>query len=346
MDANFRQAYIDSLEGTEIARMLSIALFSLTIYEYFITLDEEIKYFWKGRWTISRVLFLVNRYLSPSVIVWAVICHCIPKPSPEFCKPAIQVSLVFGNIGIGVVQAMLAARIWYLFQGSRTIQYSIVLGFVASLAASFVLLALSIENLQLISTEEIKLVFSDFQNVGCKAVRPPHIWRIFLPSLVLHTILYVLTAVRALRNRRLLKHAPIMKRLLRDGGFFYFVVFASVTLTTVFAFLTDYPKINVPAIYSNFVLAATSTAVSRVMLSIHSLAEKLGSDSAWLLTNAQLSRVGWRQGRHEGEIFVERDPAYLEFEMDSGLSRTTTGAQSFHSLLKETQVGVFNDNSW
>lgn len=30
------------------------------------------------------------------------------------------------------------------------------------------------------------------------------------------TILYILTAVRALRNRRLLKDAPVLKRLLRE----------------------------------------------------------------------------------------------------------------------------------
>jgi len=34
-----------SLEGAEVARIMSIACFSLAVYEYMITLDEEIKYF-------------------------------------------------------------------------------------------------------------------------------------------------------------------------------------------------------------------------------------------------------------------------------------------------------------
>ncbi|KAJ7847540.1 hypothetical protein B0H13DRAFT_83726 [Mycena leptocephala] len=131
---------------------------------------------------------------------------------------------------------------------------------------------------------------------GCRANRPTKFWRLWLPSLILHTLLYCLTAYRALKNRRLFKEAPILKRLVRDGGFFYFVVFISVLFTAIGSFLSQYPTVNIPAIFSNFTVVTTSIAASRVMLSIHSLAAKLGSDSAWLLNNIELSRVPWRRG--------------------------------------------------
>lgn len=53
-------------------------------------------------------------------------------------------------------------------------------------------------------------------------------------------------------------------------------------------------------------LSTTSIAVSRVVFSIHSLAAKLGADSAWLLNNLERSRVKWRTRAHEGELIVER----------------------------------------
>jgi hypothetical protein len=53
-------------------------------------------------------------------------------------------------------------------------------------------------------------------------------------------------------------------------------------------------------------LAATSIATSRIMLSIHSLASKLGSDTGWLLNHAELSRMKYRNGAHEGELIIER----------------------------------------
>ncbi|KAL0951937.1 hypothetical protein HGRIS_008589 [Hohenbuehelia grisea] len=161
-----------------------------------------------------------------------------------------------------------------------------------------------IRNLQLLPTQTAHGI------LGCRASRPKRFWRIFLPPLVLHTLLYFLTVLRALRSKQLLKDSPVLKRLLRDGGIFYFITFVSIGYTAVAAFLENVPQINIPAIYSSFVLALTSICVSRVMLSIQSLAAQLGFDTAWLLNNVDLSRVQWRHGEREGELIVDLDSAY------------------------------------
>ncbi|KAF9012072.1 hypothetical protein BDQ17DRAFT_1233336, partial [Cyathus striatus] len=33
------------------------------LYEYFITLDLEIKYIWNARWTYIKIIYLATRYL-------------------------------------------------------------------------------------------------------------------------------------------------------------------------------------------------------------------------------------------------------------------------------------------
>ncbi|KAF8079242.1 hypothetical protein FPV67DRAFT_1663896 [Lyophyllum atratum] len=318
-----------SLVGAEIARIMSIACFSLAVYEYLITVDEEIKYFWSGRWTTSRVLFLMNRYLPPIIMI---------------CKPAIQAAFLLNIIAICVIQGILVTRIWYVFQGTRSVQIGIIIGFIVSVVSSLVFLYHSANNVVIIKASDLASLFPGIRNEGCKAVRPPNFWRIYIPSLVLHTVLYILTAARALRNRRLLKEAPILKRLLRDGGFFYFVVFVSVLWTAIGSLLQQYPTVNVPAIYSHFMLTTTSIAVTRVMLSIHSLAHKLGSDSAWLLNNVELSRVGWRRGTHEGELIIERNTVYADDDQESLSNSISKG--SVRSLLKETRVGVYDEHAW
>ncbi|KAF9469495.1 hypothetical protein BDZ94DRAFT_1303207 [Collybia nuda] len=347
--------YAQSLEGTEIARILSIGCFSLAVYEYMITLDEEIKYFWSGNWTPSRVLFFINRYLPLFIMVLSIVGFSVENPSAEvrppryfiFCDSAIKTAFLLNIIAVAVIQAILVTRNWYLFQGNRVVQFGIIGGFFTSIVLSLVFLYLSANHLQIIPPSEIARVFNapvdSFRTEGCRAVRPPMFWRVYLPSLVLHTLLYLLTAVRAMRNRRLLKDAPILKRLLRDGGFFYFIVFVSVSMTTIGAFLENAPKINIPSIYSHFMLTATSVAVSRVLFSIHSLADKIGSDSAWLLNNVELSRVGWRRGTHEGELIVDRYPVYSDEDVESKLDGSSI---SGHSLLRTTRVGVYDERSW
>lgn len=57
----------------------------------------------------------------------------------------------------------------------------------------------------------------------------------------------------------------------------------------------------------SFMLCASSVAVSRLMLRLQTLAAGLHLDSRWLLNNAELSRVRWRKGAHDGELIVEVD---------------------------------------
>ncbi|KAF8231991.1 hypothetical protein L208DRAFT_1274445, partial [Tricholoma matsutake] len=254
------------------------------------------------------------------------------------CKPAIQAAFILNIVSVGIIQGILVARVWFLFQGSRKVQICIIPCFLLSIMASLILLYTSVKDLQIIPFEDVRRIFPTIRNVGCRAQRPPLFWRIYLPSLVLHTILYCLTAVQALRNRRLLKKVPVFKRLLRDGGFFYFVVFASVSLISIGSFFKNIPQINIPAIYSHFLLTTTSIAVSRVMFGIHSLAAKLGSQSAWPLNHLELSRAGWKEGAHEGELIVERrdtelSEVYLEGKVESNVL--------IQNELRITYVGKF-----
>ncbi|KAJ7052255.1 hypothetical protein C8F01DRAFT_1261967 [Mycena amicta] len=344
-----------SLLGAENARILVIALLSLSVYEWAITLDDEIQYFWTGSWGASRVLFLLNRYLNPSINILALICKLFPPESQHpgtlttfiiiweanrILVRGIQALFVSCVLALGVVQAMLVVRVWYLFAHSRAMRLAIAVSYLLTTTMSvyFAILA----GTQLVVEEPLTRLHIR----GCHASRPHKFWRLYLPSLVLHTVLYSMTAYRALRNRRMFKEAPILKRLVRDGGFFYFVVFISILFTAIGSFLEDDPSVNIPAIFSNFPVATTSIAASRVMLSIHSLAAKLGSDSAWLLNNVELSRVPWRRGATEGEIIVDRFGAGSEAETDEMYSPESESLSHSMASLKTSRVGKWTDETW
>jgi hypothetical protein len=57
--------------------------------------------------------------------------------------------------------------------------------------------------------------------------------------------------------------------------------------------------------FLRLVVSATIVSVCHALLSIRSLSATLHVDPAWLLNNAELSRVQWTEGDREGEIFVE-----------------------------------------
>ncbi|KAJ7456934.1 hypothetical protein FB451DRAFT_1183462 [Mycena latifolia] len=49
-----------------LTREFQCAATALMVYDYLLTLDREITFFWyyAGRWTVPRILFFVNRYFA------------------------------------------------------------------------------------------------------------------------------------------------------------------------------------------------------------------------------------------------------------------------------------------
>ncbi|KAJ3934417.1 MAG: hypothetical protein NXY57DRAFT_1036856 [Lentinula lateritia] len=338
------KAIIASLEGSEIARIVNIACLALSDRVFLDRKMDDIT---------NLILFGSGSLSSPFQIL------------QMNCISAIRFSFVSSILALGTIQAMLILRIWYLFPHNKFIQYGMIILWVFSVAISLAYTSVAAMGLRLPNTS----LFMQGAP-GCRVARPVKFWRMFMPSLGLHTILYIMTAVRALRNRRILKDAPVLKRLLRDGlsdmtnisgGLFFFVVFA------IGSFLENVPQINIPVIFSKYVyppsticthnpyddpttvvqsylLAVTSIAMSRIMFSIHSLASHLGSETGWLLSNVELRRTNWRKGATEGELIVECNSYDDHDDRESNL-QINNGSLRSHSALKVSRVGMFNDDT-
>ncbi|KAL1743412.1 hypothetical protein HDZ31DRAFT_40986, partial [Schizophyllum fasciatum] len=303
---------------------ITIAFFCLTVYDWLLTLNSEIKQFWLEPWSASKALFLVNRYLPPAIMMYVASIYSTwitVDIYPYSCRPAIQATFILNAFSVCVVQATLVLRLWYLFADTNLIRIPMTIAYIANVAITFYFTIYSAANLEILRTiEHIQ---------GCRVSRPEHVWRIYLPSLVVHTLLFVLMLIRAVRNRHFLRQAPLLKRMLRDGGAFYFVVFFAVGFTAIGSFFDDYPQINIPSVYSSMLLACTSLALSRVLLSIRSLAARLGSRAPWALNSVELSRLAWRRGATEGEIvvdksFVDEDEVWEPQQLSYGDRRRVT----------------------
>ncbi|KAK0465965.1 uncharacterized protein EV420DRAFT_1636517 [Desarmillaria tabescens] len=289
--------------------------------------------------SIAFILLLCSLYILQCYPYLILEGNCKFSDIPPRCVPALEFIFVGNITAIAIIQAMLVLRVWYLFSASKKIRIITVSSFILSLTTSMlfsIVAALKVKILQADIPPSPE--FIHFEVLGCQVSRPPMFWRIYLPSLFLHTLLYILTAFRALQNRRTLKQAPVMKRLLRDGGLFFFIVFVSVGFTSIGSFFDNYPQLNIVVMYSNFLVTVTSIAVSRVMFSIHSLAAHLGSDTVWLLNNVELSRVNWRRGNTEGEIIVEECSRELDDEEASRSDQL--------DAMKTTRIGVYNERAW
>ncbi|KZT22615.1 hypothetical protein NEOLEDRAFT_1071025 [Neolentinus lepideus HHB14362 ss-1] len=296
---------ISFLEGFESAKYLAVAMFAMSMYEYALTLEKEIKYFWSGSWSISRVLFLVSRYV-PLIVIMCVSSHTL--------------------------LTMLTLRVWYLCRFNVHARFLVVFTSVSCNIAAFAILGVIYKDLNAVSFSIPGLELN-----GCFVPAPVRLWRLLVPALVLHTLLYVFTTAPAVLRRNVYgKTNIVLDKLLRDGGFLYLAVLSELSQGFFTKSSTD---ISLPAIYSNMMPAIVSVCMSRVMFSIHSLAEDLNCNPDWLLSHLELSRVNWRKGENDRELIVEviEDPeAIRDYEL--GVEATREGFSPLTTVVENVMT--------
>ncbi|KAG2149033.1 uncharacterized protein EDB93DRAFT_1249974 [Suillus bovinus] len=215
-------------------------------------------------------------------------------------------------------QCVITLRVWHLFPPSRSrfIRWLAVTVFIASLVAAAIFVA--------IDYDEIRNVTGTSVSQFNLAQALPFEYGIYLPALVVHTTMFLLTLYRFRVSPRTLQQHGMIHRFVKEGMFMYafaageyiWILFVYQTLKQITGTMLheiiglsserrqDISVYDV-AILGEIVVAATVISVCRAMLSIRSLAATHHVDPAWLLNHAELSRVQWRMGTTEGEILVE-----------------------------------------
>ncbi|KAG2053363.1 hypothetical protein BDR06DRAFT_886335, partial [Suillus hirtellus] len=212
-------------------------------------------------------------------------------------------------------------RVWHLFFRSCLIRWLAVTVFVICAAGTVIMGG--------VEFNAIKSVLYAPPVDEILTQSPPFVFSMYLPSLVVHTAMLLLTMYRFRVSPKVLQQHGIIHRFVKEiqnlitGSLLYEVIGLSMTepkdISVSFMTLTHlFPRIAV---------ATTAVSVCRAMLSVRSLAATYHVDPAWLLNYAELSRVQWRTGANEGEIFVEASDmdAHPPFNSLGALAGRTEG---------------------
>lgn len=150
--------------------------------------------------------------------------------------------------------AILVLRIWYLYSHDRGVRILTVGIFVLCTTLSFAFLGISLNTLHSVKV----LPINGVKIIGCSAPPPQGLWKVFVPSLVLHTYLYLLTTYKTLKETTSRHSAPLRMRFLREyvfilpsldldldndwwhfsGGLFYSVVFSKTSFRVLCMFFS------------------------------------------------------------------------------------------------------------
>lgn len=297
---------------------LTMASFTIVVYDHIITFSQEVAFFWSGPWSVSRVLYLSIRYLALLQMTLVFYGNIMPPSSSDVSWLFIT-NFVLAFLVMELCQCVVTLRVWHLFYRSRFIRRLAVTILIASVAG--------VVTAGVAEFDAIKVAMYGLYNPSTLLANPKTLFVIYLPALVVHTAMLSLTIYRFGISSTALPRRGIVHRFLKEGMFMY--AFAAGTLLyEIIALSLTKRGGDIPVYYSalggQIAVAATVVSVCRAMLSIRSLAATYHVDPAWLLNHAELSRVQWRRGTSEGEIVVEVNEMDVVLPCGSSLNTVQT----------------------
>lgn len=241
----------------------SCAAFSCLLYDFVLSMDDEITLIWRSADTIPKFLYFVSRYLG--LAVQACLAFTL---FPAYCVNFMVFNTATLFVLMLSVELSLMLRLYALYGRNRIVFYILVFSIIGEIAAVFAMDITAFPQFYHLAIHYP----SDWPVRGCFYPEVLSFFKVcWLPLLGFETLLFVLMTIRCLTYGPL-RDLPILLCVWRDGTLYYFLILVTLLLCTIAPhvssiFLADWAAIWVSAILSysgsHFLLNIRSLAAER-----------------------------------------------------------------------------------
>ncbi|KAF8510361.1 hypothetical protein BU17DRAFT_70100 [Hysterangium stoloniferum] len=232
---------VEAATHLQASKYFLLAAFVMLLYDYLITLADEIEHVWNQPRSAVTYLFALNRYgslLQRPVIVASFLSPAWSK-NVEACQHSVRFS---GGSTVAFVAIIMILRVWAIWKKDKRI--------IAILGVFWV----------------FQVAFSGMA-LGFSKREPIHspFW---LMPLLTDTTVFALTLLRVFRYSKEARENSLLRLLIRDGAL-YFLCICSANFLNVVLFLTATEDLK--AIGAGFSQVITSVLVSRLVLNLRNV---------------------------------------------------------------------------
>ncbi|OCH92267.1 hypothetical protein OBBRIDRAFT_467370 [Obba rivulosa] len=261
----------------------NVAALTVAVFEYCLTLEDEILLVWSSRWSFTKVLFLVNRYLSFTDVALAAKLSSGLSSNLKHCITEYHVAVYFYIIGLVTAEALLGIRTYAIWHCDRRILFVLLVMYSGFFVGGIVFLHFSIQT-QTFASAMI------MQYESCMAsTSDQRSWLAYLFLMAAELVVIVLTLVqRYISASDLPELSPLAHILYRDGMLFYCAMLgmSSINLSLMLAgpaALSSMMQMPMKAIHSvlcsRMLLNIRKASLNKQATSFSALSVRFAADS-------------------------------------------------------------------
>ncbi|KAJ7199752.1 hypothetical protein GGX14DRAFT_524978 [Mycena pura] len=210
---------------------LHVVLAGLTwiLHDYFVTLEDEVRYIWPQRLNFSKVMFYWIRYYSIALLLFDVIqIHVFARPditSNNLCVAMDTIIRVVGAVSLWSVEIIMQLRIYALYDCSKRIAVINLVLFAVSIASFMYILIYNHSHRASVIAGVIHLGLP-----GCPSIHTGIEWAQWVPATIFEGILFGFALCKTFEStiRSLRKDGTLSLHtlLLRDNILYFFGIAA------------------------------------------------------------------------------------------------------------------------
>ncbi|KAF9465437.1 hypothetical protein BDZ94DRAFT_1320256 [Collybia nuda] len=193
--------------------------FAMLIYDHAITLGHEIDVIWSAPKNLTSTIFLLNRYIVPAIILVQFYEKFAPVHTLEFCKVWVFLQGYLTCILYVSLHVMMAMRVAAIHNNSSKIKRFLWVGGIFY----------AVSSIGLFTAGGLYIIAEQLSPLGiCLAMVPTFVWSIWVPTLVVESVLFIITVYSAANRFSNCKNfGTFYHSLFRDGIVYFLVIICS-----------------------------------------------------------------------------------------------------------------------
>ncbi|KIL60055.1 hypothetical protein M378DRAFT_168571 [Amanita muscaria Koide BX008] len=201
----------------QLSNYLIVASSSLLVYDFLLTLNEEVQSIWT-RWTCVKIVYFLSRYL-PFVDVCVIMYQQFtPGITESQCRIAFRINGWMYVAGMALSEVVLTYRVWVLWERNTKLAYGLAMFFCALWGTGLVIMDQFVKSLTFVQ-------LSSPLNRGCIIQNASRIvWADWALLLLYNTGTLVLMVRKASLSWSGVD-SRLFKRLYRVGVSYYLFLF-------------------------------------------------------------------------------------------------------------------------